>query len=107
MVAAPSMQDGCPERFEPGREQARVPAVPSAETPGRLAPDADVGAPVCRYAPPAEVPSEPVGGRLLAGDLTEVRSDLALPERLPGQEPARIEIDGTHVPYVRAAPRRR
>jgi len=101
-AAAP---DSCPAGFPVG-DTPWVPAPPTTQTDGRLAPDADpVTAVVCRYravgrAPSEDGPSPLAGEVVLVGGLPRVRQDLVLPRRLPGQSADCTVVGGPLVPHL-------
>lgn len=98
-TTAPVTSDACPASFLP-RATPWVPAPPTTETPGRLAPDADpVTAVVCRYAPLAagtaasSQPTALVGEVPLTRGLDRVRTDLALPKAPAAPPPCAAAAD--------------
>jgi len=97
--------DACPTSFL-ASASPWVPAPPTTETPGRLAPDADpVTAVVCRYAPVAAGPAAGGGPAALVGEvaltrrLDRVRGDLAL-ARAPAAPSPCSRAGGTVVPHL-------
>jgi hypothetical protein len=116
-AAGAAAPEPCPERVEPADPPA-VPHPPSADTGGRLVPDAvPTAAVLCRYAPGSNLPAERgtpgapgtpatpepgtlVGERPLTGGLDRVPHDLLLPRALPGQTRPCTLIGGAVTPYL-------
>ena len=96
--AAPEqVEPACPAAFEVGAEEPWVPEPPTAQTEGRLVPDADpVDGLVCRYTPDGALESSVA----LAAGLDRIRHDLLLPEELPGQERVCTLIGSAQVPHL-------
>jgi hypothetical protein len=98
----PPVAEGCPERYAAAGDEPWVPAPPTTETPDRLVPDADpVEALVCRYGDVSGAGGAPLDGevRLEAG-LDRIRTDLLLPARVEGAQPACAEVGGAVVPHL-------
>ena len=104
-ASEPAATDSCPASFPIGATPW-VPAPPTTQTDGRLAPDADpVTAVVCRYrdvgpAPSEAGPSALVGEVALVGGLDRVRLDLLLPRLRPGQSSDCTVVGGPLVPHL-------
>lgn len=104
--AEPAGLEGCPASFL-ASVTPWVPAPPTTETPGRLAPDADpVTAVVCRYEPIAgrtptsgAAPAALVGEVALGSGLDRVRLDLAASRPAAGPPPT-CPATGPRVPYL-------
>lgn len=96
--------DGCPATLPVGEPVPWVPAPPTTETPGRLAPDADpVEALVCRYEDVSGTPAGSaslVGERVVTAGLDRVRHDLLLPARVPGGTRACTAMGGPVEPHL-------
>lgn len=103
--AGPVTQDGtCPAVY-PAVDGPWVPELPSADTGGRLVPDADpVPAHVCRYAARQNsgdpVPLDLVGAVDVRTGLAAVRQDLHLPALLDGSERSCTAMGGELVPHL-------
>lgn len=97
--------DGCPPAVTLVPGDPWVPAPPTTETGGRLAPDADpVDALLCRYRgidDPREDGPTPLDGQvLLTGGLDRIRTDLLVPRAVPGGDRVCTEIGGPRVPHL-------
>jgi hypothetical protein len=104
-LVGPATEDGsCPATF-PAEDGPWVPEVPTAETEGRLVPDADpVLAHICRYEAGSNtgerVPLELAGEVDVTDGLNVVRRDLHLPALLDGSERACTLAGGPLVPHL-------
>jgi len=103
--AGPGTEDGsCPPVY-PAVAGPWVPAVPSAETQGRLVPDADpVSALLCRYEARQNsdepIPLELAGAVDVTAGLTAVRRDLHLPALLEGTGRICTQAGGPLMPHL-------
>ncbi len=103
--AGPATQDGACPAVYPAVDGPWVPEVPSADTGGRLVPDADpVLAHICRYAPRQNSGDAVALGLVGEADVLQglgaVRSDLHLPALLEGAGRSCTAIGGDLVPHL-------
>lgn len=101
----PSTVEGACPSVHPAVEGPWVPELPSAETEGRLVPDADpVLAHICRYEARQNsgepVPLDLAGEVDVTAGLRSVRRDLHLPALLEGRERSCTLIGGPLVPHL-------
>ena len=104
-AAGPATQDGACPAVYPAVDGPWVPELPSAQTDGRLVPDADpVLAHICRYTPRQNsgdpVPLALAGQADVSAGLGAVRGDLHLPALLTGAGRACTAIGGELVPHL-------
>lgn len=104
-AAGPATQDGACPAVYPAVDGPWVPELPSAETDGRLVPDADpVLAHICRYTGRQNsgdpVPLELIGQADVRAGLAAVQRDLHLPALLEGAERSCTDVGGEVVPHL-------